>query len=205
MVPIYWLVNMSFKTTNEILGGFTLWPHNFTFANYRRSSPIRPGTWATEFDHLRQHQHGDLGRRWRCRPPMPSPATASSATSICSSGCSPTAWRRRRCSRCRSSSSIRRSACSTRTSPWRSSHCLFNIPLAVWILEGFMSGVPKEIDETAYIDGYSFPQFFVKIFMPLIAVGHRRHRVLLLHVLVGRAAARQDADLGRGQADRGGR
>ncbi len=28
-------------------------------------------------------------------------------------------------------------------------HCLFNIPLAVWILEGFMSGVPKEIDETA--------------------------------------------------------
>ena len=30
-------------------------------------------------------------------------------------------------------------------------HCLFNVPLAVWILEGFMSGVPKEIDETAYI------------------------------------------------------
>ncbi len=48
-------------------------------------------------------------------------------------------------------------------------HCLFNVPLAVWILEGFMSGVPKEIDETAYIDGYSFPRFFVKIFMPLIA------------------------------------
>jgi glycerol transport system permease protein len=50
-------------------------------------------------------------------------------------------------------------------------HCLFNVPLAVWILEGFMSGVPREIDETAYIDGYSFPRFFVKIFMPLIASG----------------------------------
>jgi glycerol transport system permease protein len=50
-------------------------------------------------------------------------------------------------------------------------HCLFNVPLAVWILEGFMSGVPKEIDETAYIDGYSFPKFFVKIFMPMIASG----------------------------------
>ena len=50
-------------------------------------------------------------------------------------------------------------------------HCLFNVPLAVWILEGFMSGVPKEIDETAYIDGYSFPRFFVKIFVPLIASG----------------------------------
>ena len=50
-------------------------------------------------------------------------------------------------------------------------HCLFNVPLAVWILEGFMRGVPREIDETAYIDGYSFPRFFVRIFMPLIASG----------------------------------
>ena len=50
-------------------------------------------------------------------------------------------------------------------------HCLFNVPLAVWILEGFMSGVPREIDETAAIDGYSFPRFFIKIFMPLIASG----------------------------------
>ena len=34
MVPIYWLLNMSFKTTNEILGGLTLWPHHFTLASY---------------------------------------------------------------------------------------------------------------------------------------------------------------------------
>jgi glycerol transport system permease protein len=61
--------------------------------------------------------------------------------------------------------------CSTRTSRWRWRIRLFNVPLAVWILEGFMRGVPKEIDETAYIDGYSFPKFFVKIFMPLIASG----------------------------------
>jgi glycerol transport system permease protein len=50
-------------------------------------------------------------------------------------------------------------------------HTLFNVPLAVWILEGFMSGVPREIDETAYIDGYSFPHFFVRIFLPLIRSG----------------------------------
>ncbi|MFO7932103.1 MAG: ABC transporter permease subunit, partial [Desulfosalsimonas sp.] len=30
---------------------------------------------------------------------------------------------------------------------------------------------PKEIDETALIDGYSFPRFFTKIFFPLIAPG----------------------------------
>jgi glycerol transport system permease protein len=50
-------------------------------------------------------------------------------------------------------------------------HCLFNIPLAVWILEGFMSGIPREIDETAFIDGYSFPRFFITIFIPLIRSG----------------------------------
>ena len=51
------------------------------------------------------------------------------------------------------------------------SHCLFNVPLAVWILEGFMSGIPREIDETAFIDGYSFPRFFLTVFIPLIRAG----------------------------------
>ena len=50
-------------------------------------------------------------------------------------------------------------------------HMVFNVPLAVWILEGFMSGVPREIDETAYIDGYSFPRFFLRIFLPMIKSG----------------------------------
>jgi glycerol transport system permease protein len=50
-------------------------------------------------------------------------------------------------------------------------HTLFNVPLAVWILEGFMSGVPREIDETAFIDGYSLPRFFVIVFLPLIRAG----------------------------------
>ena len=34
-----------------------------------------------------------------------------------------------------------------------------------------MRGVPKEIDETAYLDGYSFGRFFTRIFMPLISSG----------------------------------
>jgi ABC-type Fe3+ transport system permease subunit len=80
-------------------------------------------------------------------------------------------------------------------------HCLFNIPLAVWILEGFMSGVPKELDETAYVDGYAFRASSSRSSSPP-SRRHRRRRLLLLHVLLGRAAARQDPDLGRGQADR---
>jgi glycerol transport system permease protein len=50
-------------------------------------------------------------------------------------------------------------------------HTVFSIPLAIWILEGFMSGIPREIDETAYIDGYSYFTFFRKIFLPLIGPG----------------------------------
>src|SRR6187397_359772 len=34
MLPIYWLMNMSFKTNPEILGAFSLWPKNPTLANY---------------------------------------------------------------------------------------------------------------------------------------------------------------------------
>ncbi len=34
-----------------------------------------------------------------------------------------------------------------------------------------MSGIPREIDEMAYIDGYSFPRFFITVFIPLIRTG----------------------------------
>src|SRR5215208_4537614 len=34
LLPIYWLLNMSFTTTNEILGGLTIWPRDFTLANH---------------------------------------------------------------------------------------------------------------------------------------------------------------------------
>ncbi len=50
-------------------------------------------------------------------------------------------------------------------------HCLFTVPLAVWILEGFMSGVPREIDEMAMLDGHRFPYFFIRLFLPLIRSG----------------------------------
>ncbi|WP_420410113.1 carbohydrate ABC transporter permease [Hoeflea sp.] len=50
-------------------------------------------------------------------------------------------------------------------------HCVFNIPIAIWILESFISAVPKELDETAFLDGYSLPRFFVRQLLPLIAPG----------------------------------
>lgn len=50
-------------------------------------------------------------------------------------------------------------------------HCLFNIPIAIWILESFISAVPREFDETAFLDGYSLPHFFVRHLIPAIAPG----------------------------------
>ena len=35
LLPIYWLIAMSFKTTNEILSGFSLFPQTWTFDNYK--------------------------------------------------------------------------------------------------------------------------------------------------------------------------
>jgi glycerol transport system permease protein len=50
-------------------------------------------------------------------------------------------------------------------------HCLFNVPISIWVLESFMSAIPKELDETASIDGHSFFQFFTRILIPLMAPG----------------------------------
>ncbi len=36
LLPIYWLVNMSFKTNAEIVSTMTLWPHTPTLQHYRR-------------------------------------------------------------------------------------------------------------------------------------------------------------------------
>jgi glycerol transport system permease protein len=46
-------------------------------------------------------------------------------------------------------------------------HCLFTVPLSVWILEGFFSGVPTELDEMARLDGYGRVEFFTRIFLPV--------------------------------------
>lgn len=50
-------------------------------------------------------------------------------------------------------------------------HCLFNLPVAIWILETFIRAVPRELDETAFLDGHSGPSFFFRHLIPAIAPG----------------------------------
>ncbi len=171
MLPIYWLLNMSFKANSEILGSFSLFPKDFTIKNYR--TIFTDASWYMGYINSLIYvllnmvisiaaalpaayafsRYSFLGDKhlffWFLTNRMAPPAVFAlpffqlySAIGLFDTHIAVAL-----------------------------AHCLFNIPLAIWILEGFMSGVPKEIDETAYIDGYSFPHFFVKIFLPLISSG----------------------------------
>ena len=171
LLPIYWLLNMSFKTTNEILNTFSLWPLDFTFANYVKI--FTDPTWYNGYFNSLTYvvintvisvsaalpaayafsRYRFLGDKhlffWLLTNRMAPPAVFAlpffqlySAVGLFDTPIAVAL-----------------------------AHCLFNIPLAVWILEGFMSAVPKELDETAYVDGYPFWRFFFRIFVPTITAG----------------------------------
>jgi len=171
MLPLYWLLMMSFKTNQEILSTFSLWPREFTLQNYM--TILSDSSWYSGYINSMIYvvmntvislavalpaayafsRYRFLGDKhlffWLLTNRMAPPAVfvlpffqLYSAFGLIDTHIAVAL-----------------------------AHCLFNVPLAVWILEGFMSSVPREIDETAYIDGYSFPRFFTKIFTPLIAPG----------------------------------
>ena len=50
-------------------------------------------------------------------------------------------------------------------------HCLFTVPVAVWILEGFFRQIPVELDETSRIDGRGPLAFVREILLPVAAPG----------------------------------
>src|SRR6516165_6812713 len=198
LLPIYWLVNMSFKTNAEIVSTMTLWPHAPTLQHYKRI--FTDESWYSGYINSLKYvvintilsitfalpaayafsRYRFLGDKhlffWLLSNRMaPAAVFALPFFNLYS-------------------------AIGLFDTPWAVAlaHCLFNVPLAVWILEGFISGVPREIDETAQIDGYSFPR------KDLLAADRERRRcrrLLLLHVLLGRAPARPHPDLGRRQAD----
>jgi glycerol transport system permease protein len=171
MLPIYWLVAMSFKTTQEILGGFSLFPQTWTLASYRTIFTDPSWYWgyinsiayvtintvisvtlalpaAYAFSRYRFLGDKQLFFWLLTNRMAPAAVFALPFFQLYSAvGLFDTYW------------------------AVALAHCLFNIPLAVWILEGFMGGVPKELDETAFVDGYSFPRFFVRVFLPTIKAG----------------------------------
>jgi multiple sugar transport system permease protein len=50
-------------------------------------------------------------------------------------------------------------------------HTVLNLPLAVWLMLDFFKEVPKDLEESAYIDGCSHIGAFFRIALPLAAPG----------------------------------
>lgn len=46
----------------------------------------------------------------------------------------------------------------------------FGMPLTVFLLHGFVKNVPKELEESAYIDGCSTMQSFLHVVLPMMRV-----------------------------------
>jgi glycerol transport system permease protein len=171
LVPIYWLLGMSLKTNEEILGAFSLVPRAPTLANYVTifTDPDWSHGYVSSMTYVTINmvlsvavalpaayafsRYRFLGDKhlffWLLTNRMSPPAVflLPFFQLYSTLGLFDTPW------------------------AVALAHTLFTVPLAVWILEGFMSAVPRELDETAYVDGYSFPRFFLRVFLPLIRSG----------------------------------
>lgn len=171
LLPIYWLLNMSFKSNEEILGGLTFWPQDFTLQNYQVI--FSDASWYMGY--VNSMIYVSLNVVITLLVALPAAYAFSRYKFagdkqlffwLLTNRMAPPAVFLLPFFQLYSSVGLFDTHLAVALA-----HCLFNVPLAVWILEGFMSGVPREIDETAYIDGYSFPKFFMKIFLPLIRSG----------------------------------
>jgi len=170
-IPIYWMINTSLKTDNEILKGMTFFPKEVTFQNYMEifTSPLWRNSFLNSIIYVCLNVIISLVAaipgayafsRWKFR------GDHHLFFWLLTNRMAPAAVFMVPFTELYYTMHIYDTHLAVALA-----HCLFNIPLAIWILEGFMSGIPREIDETAFIDGYSFPHFFRKIFFPLVAPG----------------------------------
>jgi ABC-type glycerol-3-phosphate transport system permease component len=51
------------------------------------------------------------------------------------------------------------------------SYLTFTLPFTIWLLLGFFEGIPKELDDAAYVDGCSRLGILVRIILPLAGPG----------------------------------
>ncbi|MGI9204315.1 MAG: carbohydrate ABC transporter permease [Woeseiaceae bacterium] len=167
LVPLYWLLSMAIRSNADIVGEFALFPVSPTFANFAEifSNPVWYEAFGNSLAYVVMNtaislavaipaayafsRYRFLGDRqlffWLLTNRMAPPAVfllpffqLYSAIGLFDTPLAVAL-----------------------------AHCLFTVPLSVWILEGFFSGVPKELDELAKLDGHSFLYFFFRIFIPI--------------------------------------
>jgi glycerol transport system permease protein len=171
LLPVYWMINMSLRTNADILGEFSLYPTAPTLANYL--AIFNDPSWYSGY--INSFIYVSLNTIISLAVALPAAYAFSRYRFLgdkhmffwlLTNRMAPPAVFLLPFFQLYSTFNLIDTHIAVALA-----HCLFNVPLAVWILEGFMSGVPREIDETAYIDGYSFPKFFLTIFLPLIRAG----------------------------------
>ena len=171
MLPIYWMLNMSLRTNADILGAFSLYPRDPTFANYAKI--FKDSAWYSGY--INSIIYVSMNTVISLLTALPAAYAFSRYRFLgdthmffwlLTNRMAPAAVFLLPFFQLYSTFGLIDTHIAVALA-----HCLFNVPLAVWILEGFMSGVSREIDETAYIDGYTFPRFFLTVFVPLIRTG----------------------------------
>jgi glycerol transport system permease protein len=158
MLPIYWMISMSLQPNDDILSGFSWWPENVSLDNYR--TIFSDESWYGGY--VNSLQYTVLNTAMSLVIALPAAYAFSRYDFV-------------------GDNHLFFWLLTNRMAPAAvfllpvfqlyQNLDLFDTPLAVWILEGFMSGIPRAIDETAVIDGFGFPRFFVQIFLPLIRSG----------------------------------
>jgi len=167
IVPLYWLLSMALRANADIVGEFSVWPRSPTLANFAEifSNPVWYQAFANSLSYVTINtlislsvaipaayvfsRYRFLGDKqlffWLLTNRMAPPAVfllpffqLYSAIGLFDTPLAVAL-----------------------------AHCLFTVPLSVWILEGFFSGVPTELDEMARIDGHGFLYFFFRIFLPI--------------------------------------
>ena len=171
LLPIYWMLNMSLQTNADILAEFSLFPKNLTLENYLKIFQDPSWYWG----YINSLIYVSINTAISLTVALPAAYAFSRYRFIgdkhmffwlLTNRMAPPAVFLLPFLQLYSTFGLIDTHIAVALA-----HCLFNVPLAVWILEGFMSGVPREIDETAYLDGYSFPRFFATVFIPLIRAG----------------------------------
>ena len=171
MLPIYWMLNMSLRPNADILSNFSLIPTNFTLANYAKI--FGDPSWYSGY--INSIIYVSLNTVISLTVALPAAYAFSRYRFLgdkhlffwlLTNRMAPPAVFLLPFFQLYSTVGLIDTHIAVALA-----HCLFNVPLAVWILEGFMSSVPREVDEMAYIDGYSLPRFFTTVFMPLIKTG----------------------------------
>ena len=171
LMPIYWMLNMSLRTNADILSEFALYPKNITVANYIKI--FTDSSWYSGY--VNAMIYVSINMVISLVVALPAAYAFSRYRFLgdkhmffwlLTNRMAPAAVFALPFFQLYSSVGLMDTHIAVALA-----HCLFNVPLAVWILEGFMSGIPREIDEIAFMDGYSLPRFFITIFIPLIRAG----------------------------------